>query len=336
MQSNPVGAEGVNHEIPVKKSYAIIGSGAVGALYGAWLCRAGFDVHFLARSDYDHIRMHGLIVDSIKGDFVLPHVNVYADASSMPRCDVVAITLKTTENHVLPSVLPHVVKENGIVLVMQNGFGFEEKAAVIVGPNHILGVLCFVCSNKAGPGHVRHLDFGHVSIGQYTANGSPSGITGDMKSVATDFEKAGVEVELANDLDLARWKKLVWNIPYNGLSVVLNARTDSLMKNPHSRDLVRRLMQEVCAAAAACGKTIEDAFVEKMLSYTDSMTPYETSMKIDFDNKRPMEVESIFGAPLYAAKKAGGAGADLPLLSMLYDELKYLDEKNLNHFPAIV
>jgi 2-dehydropantoate 2-reductase len=98
------------------------------------------------------------------------------------------------------------------------------------------------------------------------------------------------------------------------------------MKNPHSRGLVKRCMQEVHAGAAACGHPFEEAYIDEMLSYTDSMTPYKTSMKIDFDGKRPMEVESIFGAPLEAAKKAG---LDLPLLSMLYEELKYLEEKNL-------
>jgi 2-dehydropantoate 2-reductase len=177
----------------------------------------------------------------------------------------------------------------------------------------------------AGPGYIRHLDFGHVSIGHFTKNGSPSGITKDMKSIAEDFEKAGVEVELANDLGLARWKKLVWNVPYNGLSVVLNATTEQLMKNPHSRGLVKRLMQEILAGASACGHPFEEEFIGKMLEYTDSMTPYKTSMKIDFDRKRPMEVESIFGAPL---KAATNAGVELPLLSMLYGELKYLDEKN--------
>jgi 2-dehydropantoate 2-reductase len=310
----------------VNRTYAIIGTGAVGALYGAWLGRAGFDVHFLARSDCEHIRLHGLTIDSIKGDFVLPHVNVYADAPAMPKCDVVAVTLKTTANDILPSVLPHVVKDNGIVLVMQNGFGYEEKAAAIVGPKRVLGVLCFVCANKAGPGHVKHLDFGHITMGAYTETGEPAGITDEMKAIADDFTKANVSVSLAPDLVKARWKKLVWNVPYNGLSVVLGATTDSLMKSPHSRDLVKRLMQEVRAGAAACGHPIEQAFVEEMLSYTDSMIPYETSMKIDYDRRRPMEVESIFGAPLDAAKKAG---LDLPLLSMLYGELKYLDEKNL-------
>jgi 2-dehydropantoate 2-reductase len=317
----------------VKRTYAIIGTGAVGALYGAWLAREGYNVHFLARSDHEHIRRHGLVIDSIQGNFILPHVNVYSDASAMPKCDVAAITLKTTANAVLPHVLPHVVKNDGIVLVMQNGLGFEERVAAMWGQNTVLGVLCFVCSNKAGPGHIRHLDFGHITIGQYTESGKPaSGITAAMKNIADDFTKAGVAVTLAPDLAVARWKKLVWNVPYNGLSVVLDAMTDSLMKNLHSRDLVRRLMQEVCTGAAACGHPIEETFIEEMLSYTDSMTPYKTSMKIDYDLRRPMEIDSIFGAPLAAAKKAG---ADMPLLSELYDELKYLEEKNLTPDPYL-
>jgi 2-dehydropantoate 2-reductase len=319
----------------VKRTYAIIGSGAVGALYGAWLARAGFEVHFLARSDHEHIRDHGLVIDSVKGNFALPHVNVYVRPQDMPKCDVAAITLKTTANAILPDVLPHVVKDNGVVLVMQNGMGFEERVAAIAGQRTVLGVLCFVCSNKVAPGHVRHLDFGHITIGQYTAGSAvTAGITAAMKDIADDFTKAGVSVNLSPDLTAARWKKLVWNVPYNGLSVALGAMTDSLMKNPHSRGLVERLMREVCAGAAACGHPIEEGFIEEMLSYTDSMTPYATSMKIDFDAKRPMEVESIFGAPLEAVKKAGKAGKDLPLLSMLYDELKFLDEKNLTPAPS--
>jgi 2-dehydropantoate 2-reductase len=294
--------------------------------------RAGHDVHFLARSDYRHIRDHGLRIDSVKGGFVLPHVNVYPDATSMPACDVAMVTLKTTANQVLSEVLPHVVKDHGgAVLVMQNGMGFEERVAALVPGKTVLGVLCFVCSNKIGPGHINHLDFGHITIGQWTSSGQPSGITTDMQAIGTDFTDAGVTVSLAPDLITARWKKLVWNVPYNGLSVVLDAMTDSLMENPHSRDLVERLMREVQEGAQACGRAIEDSFIKEMLSYTDSMKPYTTSMKIDFDRKRPMEVDSIFGAPLDAAKKAG---KHLPLLSMLYAELKYLDGKNLSYFAT--
>jgi 2-dehydropantoate 2-reductase len=309
------------------RSYAFIGTGAIGGLYGAKLAKAGFDVHFLAHSDYAHIRDRGLIIDSIDGDFVLPRVSVYADAAAMPRCDVVAVTLKTTANNILPSVLPHIVKEDGVVLVMQNGLGAESEVAAIAAPARVMGVLCFVCVTKVGPGHIRHLDFGHVTIGEHTDDGKPSGITGRMKAVAADFTKANITVRCAPDLAVARWKKLVWNVPYNGLSVVLNALTDTLMKQPHSRRLVTAIMEEICAGALACGHPVEKEFIQEMLSYTDAMTPYKTSMKIDFDEKRPMEVESIFGAPLRAAQEAG---ASVPRMEMLYEQLKYLDETNRN------
>jgi len=307
------------------KSYAIIGTGAIGGYYGARLAAAGFDVHFLARNDYRYIRDNGLVIESKDGNFTLPRVNVYSSAADMPACDVAAITLKATANHILPEILPAVVKKDGAVLVMQNGFGYEEQVAKIVGPERVLGVLCFICSNKTGPGHIMHLDFGHVTVAQFTKDDTPSGITPLIKEVAADFTRAGITVHTAPDLGTARWKKLVWNIPYSGLSVVLSALTDAINKNPQSRELVVNLMHEVRAAARACGHPIEEGFVAKMISDTDSMTPYRTSMIIDYKEKRPMEVEAIFGNPLQAAKKAG---AKMPLVEMLYQELKFMDENN--------
>ena len=86
------------------RTYAILGTGALGGYYGACLQRAGLDVHFLLRSDYEHVKEHGLIVESPDGDFTLPHVNAYQDVAKMPACDVVVVALKTTQNHLLPEI----------------------------------------------------------------------------------------------------------------------------------------------------------------------------------------------------------------------------------------
>ncbi len=310
------------------KSYAIIGVGAIGGFYGAKLAAAGFDVHFLARSDASHIRDHGLVVESKDGNFSLPHVNVYADASAMPACDVVAVCFKTTSNGDLPEILPSLVKKDSVVLVMQNGLGEEEKVARIVPTCPVLGVLCFVCAYKADFGLIRHLDFGRVTIGQHTADHSPSGITACMRDIAADFTEAGISAETLPDLGTARWKKLVWNIPYSGLAVVLSSTTDALNTNGHVRLLARDIMNEVCDAAAACGHPIEQSFPDAMMRYTDSMPPYSPSMKLDFDARKPMEVDSIFGSPVRAARQAG---AHVPLVNMLYRQLAFLDEKNTTH-----
>ncbi|HIK07367.1 MAG TPA: putative 2-dehydropantoate 2-reductase [Trichormus sp. M33_DOE_039] len=307
------------------RKYGILGTGALGGFYGAKLQKAGLDVHFLLRRDYEHVRQHGLIVESKDGDFTLPQVNAYNDVTKMPKCDVVVVALKTTQNHLLPQLLPPVVKENGVVLVLQNGLGVEEEVAQILGEVKVIGGLCFLCSNKVGLGHIRHLDYGHITLGEYLPAYSQAGITERMQQIADDFQSTGIGMDLAEDLLLARWKKLVWNIPYNGLSVILNASTNELMADTYSRTLVEQIMYEVKAGANSMGRIIPDSFIQTMLDYTVKMTPYRTSMKIDYDEHRPLEVEAIIGNPL---RKAQSAGLDLPQISCLYHQLKFIDTRN--------
>ena len=307
------------------RRYAIIGTGAVGGFYGGRLARAGRDVHFLLHGDFDHVRRHGLRVESVEGDFTLPNVQAYARAADLPPSDVVVLALKTTQNHLLPELLPPAIAREGVVLVLQNGFGVEEEAAAVVGPDRVMGCLCFLCSNKVGPGHIQHLDYGFVTLAEFSADGRPRGVTDRMRAVAADFEAAGIEVKLAEDLLLARWRKLVWNVPFNALSVVLDAGVDEVMADAHARRLAEELMGEVVAAAGKCGRSIADDFVQHMLELTERMKPYRTSMKIDCDLRRPMEIEAIFGNPLRAARRAG---ADCPRMETLYRQLKFIDARN--------
>ncbi|MBD2666279.1 2-dehydropantoate 2-reductase [Richelia sinica FACHB-800] len=308
-------------------TYAILGTGALGGFYGAKLQKAGYTVHFLLRSDYQQVSHNGLIVESKDGDFTLPQVNAYQNVEEMPRCDVVVLSLKTTQNHLLPQLLPSVVKDNGVVLVLQNGLGIEAEVAKIVSHVQVIGGLCFLCANKIAPGHIHHVDYGRIILGEYSSNYQITGIGDKIRQIALDFENAGIEIELTTDLLLARWKKLVWNIPYNGLSVILNARTDELMADEYTYKLVENLMYEVVAGAKSTGRNIPDNFIPTMLDYTNKMTPYRTSMKIDYDERRPLEIEAIFGNPLRTAQSLG---VNLPQITCLYQQLKFLDWKNRN------
>jgi 2-dehydropantoate 2-reductase len=218
------------------------------------------------------------------------------------------------------------------VVLMQNGLNMERQVALYTGnPKQVIGGLCFICSNKVGPGHVRHLDYGRVMFGRFDPDGGKVAVDDRLRTVAADFEAAGIPTILTDDLVEARWRKLVWNIPYNGLSVVLDARTDELMANRQSAQLVEALMWEVVTdCQAVTGRTIEPAFVEKMISDTVKMKPYRPSMKIDYDEKRPMEIEAIYGNPVRAAQHAG---ADSPLIEALYQQLCFLDQRNRDTTP---
>ena len=319
--------------------YAIIGTGAIGGYYGARLQQSGCDVHFLLRSDYEHVRENGLVVESIDGDFMLPEVNVYSHSANMPPVDVAIVALKTTQNFRLPELLPS-INPGGAVLLFQNGIGVEAETVQILGAlaptvsaPTVLGGLCFICVNKVEPGHIKHLEYGRVLIGAHDGQGQPCAPTPLIEEIIADLTRAKIEAEAVEDLPMARWKKLVWNVPYNGLSVVLNATTDEMMADEGVRSLITTLMQEVITVANAWAehispnldRSISDSWADIMLAQTESMQPYRTSMKIDYDKKRPLEIDAILGNPLRIAQKLDLAA---PSMTMLYHQLCFLNAAN--------
>jgi len=306
----------------VARSYAIIGTGALGGYYGARLHHAGSDVHFLLHSDYEHVRAHGLRVVSKDGDFSIARPQAYAAARDLPRCDVAAVCLKTTQNGLLPALLPPAVKGDGVVLMMQNGLGIEGDAAAVLPRHTILGGLAFLCSNKVGPGDIQHLDYGAVRIGEHRSDGRPAGITPAMLAIADDFKRAGIPIVLEDDLVLARWKKLVWNIPYNGMCVIEGCTTDVLMAAAKTRARCEAIMREVLAIAAAQGRQIHPSFVEAMLADTAKMAPYKPSMLLDYERRQPLELEAIYRRPLAAA---AAAGIPCPEIAALHARLVEMD-----------
>ena len=303
-----------------KLTYAVVGTGALGGWYGACLARAHGDrVRFLLRSDFAHVQQHGLRVDSPTGDFVLPRVACFNHPADMPPVDVALLCLKTTGNTQLSELLPPLLRPGGVVLVLQNGLHPERATAAVVGEHRTLGGLCFLCANKLGPGHIHHLDYGQIRAGATAGADALPGTRPRLEAIAADFATAGLDLRVIDDLRLARWQKLVWNIPFNGLSVVLNQTTDVMMADPAVHARVVALMHEVVAAAQACeGKTIDPAFVQKMQDDTANMRPYRTSMMLDADAGRPLEIESIVGDPVRAARAAGCA---VPEMQRLYEQL---------------
>jgi len=307
-------------------TYAVIGVGAVGGYYGGLLVRQGFDVHFLLHSDYHHVMNYGLIVDSIDGDFVLPKVNAYESAADMPSCDVVIVALKTTQNFHLVNILSHVAKPDSIIVVLQNGIGIEQDIAELVPGRTVVGGLCFLCSNKVGPGHIKHIDYGALTLGEYVSGYHPAGITRSLESVSKAFQAAKITVRLSENLGESRWKKLVWNAPFNGLSVILNATTDKIISKDASRSLSQDIMMEVIHGASDLGYHIDKAFADQMMTLTEQMKVYKPSMMLDFEAGRPLEIDAMYWRPISEAQAKGWQMTAMRTLAL---QLEYLNEAKL-------
>lgn len=300
--------------------YGIIGTGAIGGFYGGKLAKAGQEVHFLLHKDYEYVKQNGLQVDSCDGSFHLDGVNAYNDTTAMPPCDVVLVCLKSINNGMLKTLLPPLLRQRTLVVLIQNGIGVEEDVQRDFPGVQLAAGLAFICSAKTEPGRVNHQCYGSINLANYSCRDKAL-----MAAVVAEFREAGIETGFV-EYHEARWKKAVWNMPFNGMTVALHAQTDELLKHPETRQLIRDQMMEVVGASRALGVNgVDEAFVEKMIRMTDEMTPYSPSMRLDYDFHRPMEIHYLYTRPIEIAREAG---YKMPKLEMLEAELKFL-EKNL-------
>ena len=257
---------------------AVVGCGAVGSYYGGRLARAGQEVHFLLRSDYERVRHHGLRVRSFQGDFRVQPVCARLPGGSAR--ELVLIGLKTTANDQLARLLPPLVGPASVVLTLQNGLGNEEQLARLFPSEQILGGLCFVCLNRLAPGLIHHIAHGQIVLGEFQRRPAPR-----THALASLFCNAGVPCLVTDNLARTHWEKLIWNIPFNGLGVAGAAGceaatrgelyansalgpclpTNQLLADPKWRQLLRELMLELLEVARALGFDLPETVADQHL-----------------------------------------------------------------------
>ncbi|MEB0039973.1 MULTISPECIES: putative 2-dehydropantoate 2-reductase [unclassified Pseudomonas] len=311
-----------------KPRIGIIGTGAIGGFYGVMLARAGFDVHFLLRSEFAVVSEKGLTINSAEyGVMTLNPVQAYSSAADMPPCDWLLVSTKTTDNAGLAPLIAQAAAPGAKVLLLQNGLDVEDSLRALLPESlHLLGGLCFICVHRTAPGVVTHQAFGAVTLGYHSGSASDTAAGQAIAEEGAElFRQAGLESRTMANVHQARWQKLVWNIPYNGLSVLLKASTAPLMDDTNSRDLVQALMKEVMQGASACGHVMPEGYAEQLFAATEKMPDYWPSMYFDYQEKRPLELASIYAKPLQAALTAGH---DMPKIRALYQALAFIDAHN--------
>jgi len=292
---------------------AVVGSGALGLFYGALLQKSGHDVRFLLRRDYEAITQGGLRVTSPLGDFHLPQVHGFRNTEEMGEADLVLIGLKTFSNDGLVDLVAPLLGEGTCILTLQNGLGNEELLAAAFGSEHVMGGIAFLCSNRGEPGTVHHLGQGAIRMGEFVGGSSER-----AKTIAGYFSEAGIDCEAVDDLTKARWEKLVWNIPFNGLCALTGKNVTEILAHPPSRRLVIEIMEEVIAGANVQGISTPidaDTFIARMIALSEPMDGYRPSMMIDRQEGRPLELDAIYGIPI---QKAYEKGFDMTRTRMLH------------------
>lgn len=232
----------------------IIGTGAIGGFYGLMLARAGQDVHFLLRSEYAAVTARGLRVESqVHGALQLDSVQAYRQAADMPPCDWLFVAAKTTSNAALAPAIVQAAAPGAKVVLLQNGLGVEDALRPLLRDDmHLLGGLCAICAHRAEPGVVVHQALGAVNLGYHTGPADAEQRQRIVDEGVALFRAAGIDSTGMPSLAQARWMKLIWNAAFNGLSVLLDADTRTLLPVNSSGWSCRRSRELHRRAATHC------------------------------------------------------------------------------------
>ncbi|MCC5805344.1 MAG: 2-dehydropantoate 2-reductase [Opitutales bacterium] len=298
---------------PTNPTIAIVGAGALGGYFGVRLALAGLRVRFLMRGDLSAVRYGGLRLELEDGTVhKVTRPDAHGSTAAIGPSDLVLIALKTTQNACLPATLGPLMRPHTVLLTLQNGLGNAEFLRRHFPDNPVIGGLCQIGVNRVAPGVIRNFIPGGGSV-QLAALDPEHGELAE--TVAALFDRASIRAKTLPSLGEATWRKLMWNVPFNGLTILAGGvSTDCVVNTPALRTYARELMEELRAAAGKLGHSIEAEYTDKLLEFTDRMKPYRPSSLVDFLEGKEIEVEAIFGEPL---RQGEAAGVPMPRLSAL-------------------
>lgn len=270
--------------------FLIIGAGAIGGFYGGKLHQAGAEVSLVARSDYHTIKENGITIKSTLGDFhYTPKQTLKTPEDYNDTADYIILSTKVLPEIKQIELLSPVVTPSTTIVLLQNGIKIEPPIRNSFPNNPLISALAFVCVSRTTPGEIKHTDYGRLVIGNY-----PTGLTKETKALSTLFEKSGITCKTSEEIECARWTKLIWNAPFNPLSILEgNANTAQMLDSEPKIKLARAIMKEVQILAKADGYELTESLIEKNIKETQTMVPYKTSMLLDYENKRPIETDAI-------------------------------------------
>lgn len=296
----------------------MLGGGAIGGYYGGRLAQGGHDVRFLYHSEYDAVRERGLRIESVDGNWHGP-VQAFRDADAIGPCDAALVCFKSAQSSLFPELIPKVLAPDGVAFCLMNGLGHEELLAEVAGPRRVAAGAAFICSERGEPGVVLHFAAGALAVAPYFPEGRPR-IAEVCRDLSELFAASGVECRTPADGVAMKWEKLLWNIPFSGISLYAGGiTTDRIMADPALREFARELMDEVLEAARACGVAVDPQVADRNMAETASMGAYRPSMLVDFQLGRPVEWESIVAEPL---RRGEAAGAALPRMRELLEGIR--------------
>ena len=289
---------------------AIYGSGGVGGFFGARLAQAGNDVHFIARGAHlAAMRRNGLKVESGSGNVHLPRPNLHEDPAEIGPVDVVMYAVKLGDVESAAHKLRPMLHERTLVIPFQNGVESPEILGKVIGKKHVLPGVAYIATGISAPGVVTH-----------TGTMQRLQVGAGADAFVAACKAAGINIEQAEDIDLARWQKFVFLVGMSGVTTLSRQPLGVCRSDPELRATLQAAMTETWQLGRKRGVRLADDFIADRMKFADGLhADMKTSMQHDLEAGKPLEAPWLCGA---VVRMSAEAGLDAPVNRTIYAALK--------------
>lgn len=306
----------VRDEIPSMR-IAVVGVGGVGGYFGGRLAEAGEDVTFIARgATLAALKARGLTVESINGDFTIQPCQATDDPRAIGIVDAVLVGVKAWQMREAAESIRPIIGPDTVVVTLQNGVEAADHVAAVLGTQHVAPGVCGIVAFIVEPGHIRHAAAApFVKFGEMDNRPSSR-----LSALVAAFAQANVNAEVAPDVQVALWSKLLFLGPSSGIGALTRSPIGAWRVAPESRAMMHGAMDEVVAVAVARGVPMPADAKAKAIAHVDNVAPEATmSMQRDIMAGKPSELDAQIGAIVRIGKESG---VPTPVHSMLFEALK--------------
>ena len=295
-------------------SVAVMGAGAVGCYYGGMLARAGHRVVLIGRPAHvEAVRRDGLRMQTRDFDEQVA-LQASAEASAVAGADVVLFAVKSPDTESAGRQMCEHLKPGALVLCLQNGVDNAERLRAVLPGVEVAAAVVYVATEMAGPGHLRHHGRGELVI-------EPSAGSAEL---ARALAAAGVPTEISDNVRGALWSKLILNCAYNALSAVGRITYGELVRQPGVTDVMRDVVAECRAVAAADGVRLPGDVEESVRRIAETMPAQYSSTAQDLMRGKPSEIDHLNG---HVVRRGEALGVPTPANRVLWTLVRLVESR---------
>jgi 2-dehydropantoate 2-reductase len=307
----------------------IVGSGAMGSVYGALLADAGNELWLFDqwREHVEAMRARGLRCEGASGDRTVV-VNATTDAAEAGPCELVIVATKVMDIEAAVREAAAMIGPDTLVLAIQNGLGNVERIRRVLGADNLLfGIAGGFGAELKGAGHVHHNGMEAINLAELDG-----GISARLERIAEAWRGAGFTVDVHEDLWPVVWSKLVANVAFSAICTVTGMRVGQVRANEWAWGIARACVEEAVAVAAAKGIPLAyDDPIRWVSDFAGKIPNARPSMYQDVRAGRRSEIDAIQGGVVAEGAKVGVA---TPTCALMVQLVKALEAKAEAHGDA--